>query len=204
VEEFTQKEPDFVQKVYIESELLVNEHFTTNISGDKLYIVLPYCMRQKDQEQIEKLVAYAKIHDYNGFLVRNVEEYAYLKSCNYEGVLIGDAGLYVWNSYADTFWKQKLDVITCPYELNKKEYKNLFHKIPYEKVVYGRLPMMITANCIRKTMKQCVKANGTASAIIKDRYHKEFPVVTNCQYCYNVIYNSPLLFNWRSAKSNSI
>ncbi len=65
------------------------------------------------------------------------------------------------------------------------------------KVVYGRVPMMITANCIRKTSGHCDKNKKGRQAqteesfcFLTDRMGKEFPVMTNCRHCYNVIYNS--------------
>ncbi|MBR4086131.1 MAG: U32 family peptidase [Lachnospiraceae bacterium] len=190
VEEFVNCHMEKVGRVYIEGELVLKEDFSTNIAGDRVYIALPYCMRQKDEGKIEKLIAYARMHGYNGLLVRNIEEYAFLQSCNYEGLLVADAGLYVWNIYARRFWGERMDGLTCPYELNKKESSKLFQDASFEKVVYGRIPMMITANCISKTMGQCINMDGVAQAQIIDRYHKTFPVIQNCLYCYNIIYNS--------------
>lgn len=178
------------ESIYVESELLLHADWTTNIPPDMIYVALPYCMRLKDVPLIHKVIANVKKQGYNGLLVRNIEEYAYLKQCSYEGEIIGDAGIYIWNSYAKTFWENKLTTITCPYELNKKEYTRLFGDSPYEKVVYGRLPMMITANCVRKTMGQCISGKESVNVILTDRYQKRFPVKHNCSYCYNIIYNS--------------
>ena len=83
-----------------------------------------------------------------------------------------------------------MDGLTCPVELNKKEYTRLFDDISYEKVVYGRLPMMITANCVRKTMGKCTGEKSEEYAVLTDRYQKKFPVKQNCVYCYNIVYNS--------------
>ena len=55
-------------------------------------------------------------------------------------------------------------------------------------VVYGRLPMMITANCLQKTSDGCCGKSGTV--MLKDRYGKEFPVYHDCRHCYNIVYNS--------------
>ena len=59
-------------------------------------------------------------------------------------------------------------------------------------VVYGRLPMMVTANCVRKTNGGCIagKKGESKPLILTDRYGKEFPVAVNCRQCYNTIYNS--------------
>ena len=58
----------------------------------------------------------------------------------------------------------------------------------FEQVVYGRIPMMISANCVRKTASSCSKAN--TPVYILDRYKNEFPVSTECTHCYNIIWNS--------------
>ena len=59
-----------------------------------------------------------------------------------------------------------------------------------EYVVYGRTPMMITANCVRKTMGVCNKSNDSFAQSLQDRYKKELPVYANCIHCYNEIYNA--------------
>ncbi len=179
--------PDYI---YIESNLLFLDDWKTNIPSEKIYVALPYCLREKDIPTLDKLIAIMLKQGYNGFLVRNIEEYAYLKKKEYKGALIADASIYVWNSYSKDFWKDRLDGLTCPYELNKKEYSRLFEDIVYEKVIYGRLPMMVTANCVRKTMGKCTKGKSTENAILIDRYQKKFLVQHNCRYCYNIVYNS--------------
>ena len=61
-----------------------------------------------------------------------------------------------------------------------------------EKVVYGRAPLMVTANCIRKTLKSCSHKAGFETII--DRKGVAFPVKCDCLHCMNIIYNSvPLL-----------
>ena len=54
--------------------------------------------------------------------------------------------------------------------------------------VYGYLPMMISAQCIRKTTLGC---SGKPEIMwLKDRKEMRFPVVNQCRFCYNTIYNS--------------
>ena len=58
-------------------------------------------------------------------------------------------------------------------------------------VVYGRLPLMVSAQCIQRTADRCSRRPGILS--VRDRMGKEFPVRNVCRFCYNVIYNtSPL------------
>lgn len=58
------------------------------------------------------------------------------------------------------------------------------------KVIYGRIPMMVTANCVQKTTDRCQPQENPKALDLIDRYHKRFPVQRNCTHCFNVIYNS--------------
>lgn len=179
-----------IARIYLESEMILNETFKVDLPHIPKYISLPYCFRHKDCEKIEKIVAYARKHGYNGFLVRNIEEVAYLKNIDYQGEIIGDASVYVWNQVAYEFWSSQLNGLTCPYELNYHEYSDMLKGHFEEKPVYGRIPMMISANCLQKTTNLCKFTDKQRVISLQDRYQKEFPVYTNCHYCYNVIYNS--------------
>ena len=136
------------------------------------------------------MVAYAKKHDYNGFLVRNIETIAYLEELEYVGEVVADASVYIWNSSALMYWSKRVTSLTYPYELNNREGFSLLKDCNCEKVLYGRLPMMITANCVRKTLGGCIGDKESKMIELQDRYQKVFPVLTNCTFCYNIIYNS--------------
>lgn len=53
--------------------------------------------------------------------------------------------------------------------------------------------MMVSAQCIQKTVQGCSKKRG--KLWLKDRAGKEMLVKNRCRFCYNTIYNgSPLSF----------
>lgn len=59
-------------------------------------------------------------------------------------------------------------------------------------IVYGRIPLMTTANCVHNTLAGCDHRGQVL--YLQDRYHKNFPVKNYCRDCYNIIYNStPLM-----------
>ena len=65
---------------------------------------------------------------------------------------------------------------------------SLDFKTPFQMVV----AVMLSAQCITKTISGCKKERGRL--VFKDRFQKDFTVKNNCDYCYNVIYNtSPLM-----------
>lgn len=57
-----------------------------------------------------------------------------------------------------------------------------------EASVYGRTPFMVSANCIKLSSGQCDK-NRKRYTELTDRMGNIFPVYTNCDHCYNIIYN---------------
>ncbi|MDE5938666.1 MAG: U32 family peptidase, partial [Lachnospiraceae bacterium] len=57
-------------------------------------------------------------------------------------------------------------------------------------IAYSRIPMMVTANCLRKTAGVCGAAEGQNRHLtLKDRLGRTFLVEINCDHCYNIIYN---------------
>lgn len=134
-----------------------------------------------------------------GFLVRNLESYGMLKSAGYGTYCVADASLYTWNDEAVAIWREEgILRNTMPVELNEKE---LYHRNNQgsEFIIYGYIPLMLSAQCVRKNTRQCDRKE--ASMILRDRYDKEFSSVCVChpwkigttgdkEYCYNIIYNS--------------
>ena len=179
-----------VNRLYLESEINTLAEKLTQETDIPVYIALPYVMRHKDEPKIDSLLTQAIYHGVKGFLVRNLEEYSFLQKMEHPGKIIIDAGVYVWNRESYDFWQERGVEVTCPLELNGKEWKQVFAGQPVEKQVYGYIPMMITANCVSKTTDRCHHDGQTHSVVLKDRYQKEFHVSCKCSYCYNIIYNS--------------
>ena len=120
--------------------------------------------------------------------------------------VIVDANLYTFNSRAKEFWKEQPKVLyeTLPVELNSKELRRR-GCAGDELIVYGHLPMMVSAGCVYKSLKKCRKGEKQVLSPdnyyqLKDRKNMKFSVKPVCRECYNVIYNSqPLsLLNMRS------
>ena len=174
--------------IYVESDLLFED---IALPEDvTIYAALPFVQRIKDEASIDSVLSKCKEQGICGVLVRNIETYYYLIRKGYNGKIICDAGIYVWNDASYAFWENRGVDVTCPYELREAKWQSLFAQKTIEKCVYGHIPMMITANCIARTTSGCVKGNETSICFLKDRYAKRLPVELRCKYCYNVIYNS--------------
>lgn len=157
-------------------------------AGKEIYYAMPYIFRDSARKQYEE--AYQSIEDsrFDGMLVRNYESYQFLMDHHYEKDIVLDYNMYQFNGYSKQFWdKQAMTTQTAPVELNVHELKEL-DVTAYEFVLYGYLPMMVSAQCIKKNTTGCEHQSGQLK--ISDRYQNEFVVKNNCDYCYNVIYNT--------------
>lgn len=156
-------------------------------AGKEIYLVMPYIFRERTRKQYE--AAYNRIFGagWDGILIANYESFAFLKEHGYTGRIMTDYNLYEFNQESRKFWKEKgVFEFTAPVELTERELRDLRVK-DGEVIVYGYLPMMISAGCIQKTTRGCLKKSGQTT--ITDRYRNPFVVKNECDYCYNILYN---------------
>ena len=119
--------------------------------------------------------------------------------CKAASSCILDHTVYTWNDEAVSFWLDR-DIlrITAPVELNGKELSHR-NAARGELLVYGSLPVMISAQCTEKNCFGCSHAGNRN--YIYDRYGKCF--ISRCvcdpwqegttafgDSCYNILYNS--------------
>jgi putative protease len=167
--------------------------------GDKdFYLSLPHICRLTTYERLEKdLYGVIKKDSISGFLVRNFEEVSLLESLpiekGQEKEIILDYNMYVYNKEAKEFWREKgITHFTAPVELNYQELKQLEIN-DCDILVYGYLPLMVSAQCLMESTQGCRKCRQNHSGILTDRLGKKFFIQTNCTGCYNIIYNGQVL-----------
>ena len=183
-----------------------------------LWITLPYIFRAEDTPYMEQVCGIvSQTRYFQGFLVRSLDELGFLEERGMAGTGLryrADACLYTWNREAiRELTDLGVSAFCMPYELKGGEQRELLKagsmpetfsgeavcrdeityqggiKQHFEKIVYSRIPMMITANCVLRTTDRCKKGSGEILSLT-DRYRKKFPVVRNCLHCMNIIYNS--------------
>ena len=104
----------------------------------------------------------------------------------------GDYGLGVYNSQTlKELRRLGLVSATASFELKLSQIRDLSKAIPLELIGYGRLPLMITENCIIRNHSgghTCGQVNQ-----LTDRKGERFPVV-KAWGCRNEILNAKTLF----------
>lgn len=182
-----------VSRIYID-KLDLNQPFLRKLAEWKekskceFYLAFPYIVRNKNVMLLEKLLDALKSSVFDGALVRNLETVSFLEVRYNRKPIVTDCNLYAFNKKAKKYWESKATELYLPIELNRHEWKELLKDGEISAVVYGRIPMMITANCLKKSTDMCSHQAGYT--VLKDRYRKEFPIYTDCTCCYNIVYNS--------------
>lgn len=161
-------------------------------SGMEIMPALPHIFREPAERYLKAGADAFAEFPMDGFLIRNYETFQFLNELQFDKTVILDHNLYVFNRCAKNFWnRQGVTGFTAPLELNEAELGTLgIHES--ELIVYGYVPVMISAQCIRKTASGCNRCPGTT--VMTDRYRKDFISEQCCAFCYNVIYNSEPLF----------
>lgn len=183
-----------VDRVYIPADLFYLKEVDykdiltkKRINNTEYFLSLPLIIRKRDDEYLKFIEHISDFFD--GIMVKNLESLCFLQTIGYSGIIITDSSIYNWNRQALTYLNHFRDEYTYPLELTLQENKAL-HDFEGEYIVYGRTPMMVSANCIRKTTDSCTHKSNGFSQSLTDRYRKVLPVYTNCIHCYNEVYNA--------------
>ena len=132
--------------------------------------ILPRVWRDRDEDRLRAMADHAKRLGVTGALVGNLGHLPLLRERGL--TLYGDYGLNVFNSRCLAFLKDRgLASAAVSFELRFAQIRDLRKILPAEAIVYGRLPLMITENCLVK--------NRTGCGL--DRRGPEVPACGNCQ-----------------------
>ncbi len=177
------------------------ESASEQAAGRELRLALPYITRADGKSDYIREIAAWKAPCLQGILVRNLESLGILMETGLEGLAILDAGMYTFSNRSAGFW-QELGVkgTTAPLELNQKELARRDNRNS-ELILYGRSPMMISSQCLKKNLDRCAKKKSLL--LLRDRKGMEFPVRCDCDNCCNIIYNSlptNLLGEWETIR----
>ena len=121
-------------------------------------------------------------------LCRNIGQIAPLREAGFE--VHGDFSFNAANTRTLAVLKEELASLTLSYELTLRQIRKLKKPLPCGIIVYGRLPLMQTKNCILKNIGPCQNGKGGA---LTDRTGRSFPIACD-QGCQNVMFNSTPLF----------
>ena len=159
----------------------------TGLHGEtELCAVLPRVFRTADEQPLREMLE--RHPEVTSVAIGNLGHLPIVRGL--DRTLRGDFGLNVYNSRAVKFWRDRgLSSVTVSFELRWQQVRDLAKYADCEGIVYGRLPLMITENCVTKNNVGC--AHG-AGSVLTDRTGAQFPV--QCAYgCRCEIENGKVL-----------
>ena len=161
--------------------------------GYRVNLYLPHIFRLEAKQFFNEHEKEFVEAGFDALMIRSLEEVGYV-----EGIFkkyqekrprfLFDYTMYNYNhEAADTLNLLGADKETLPVEFNLKELKKM-DCAGKELLVYGRIPMMVSAQCLKKNTLGC--DHKMSLLTLQDRYKKDMPVKNRCTFCYNSIYNA--------------
>ena len=144
-------------------------------AGASLWAVLPRIYREAEREKLGAMLRHARDAGAAGAALSNLGHFALAADAGLP--LAGDWALNAANSETLRFLKETgLVSAAVSFELRMEQIRDLDKPLPTEAIVYGRLPLMITENCLNRDGRgQCRCSEGPGR--LKDRTGAEFPVL---------------------------
>lgn len=152
--------------------------------------VLPRVITDTEEAGVRKMLEELFDKGIREVLLGNV---GHIKLARKAGMKIrADFGMNVFNSYTvDILRCMSFESVTASFELRLAQVRDLAKSVNTELIVYGRLPLMVSDQCIiSRASGSCTCTNN---AQLSDRMGSVFPVVREFDH-RNVIYNAHKLF----------
>jgi len=160
-------------------------------------ILLPHICRPSVYDKLKKdILTLVEGCEITSFIMKNFEEVALLESLKIDrSRFVLNYNMYIFNQEAKEFWKEQgINHFTAPVELNYGEMMSL-GVTDCDFMVYGHIPLMVSVQCLMESTNGCqrCKGKGKNQGYLIDRLGTKFIVQTNCNGCYNYIYNNHAL-----------
>ena len=155
-----------------------------------LSVALPHIIQDNEKTRMSDLLTRAVKHGVKDVLIGNLGQIHLARTC---GMTVrGDYSLNAFNSESIRVLRDLgLDSATLPFELSLTQLRQLSKPIDTELIVYGRLPLMLTENCIVKNSTGACTCDSHPSLINDDG--AQFPIISD-HGCRNILLSSRKLF----------
>jgi len=159
-------------------------------SAIKVVAALPRVIHDNERKRVSDLLSRAMLLGVTDALVGNLGHIQFARSLGF--TVRGDFGLNIFNSETlNVLRNLGLKSAALSFELQLSEIRELSKPIDTELIVYGRLPLMITENCVVRNSTGACTCDSFSG--LMDRNGALFPVEPEFG-CRNVLLHSKKLF----------
>lgn len=159
----------------------------------QLAAVLPRVFWSEDNQKIAAQLREVYHMGVRQLLVGNLGQMRIAKAAGF--AVRGDFGLNIYNSRAMHYLRaQGLDSQLLSFEMTLPQIRDVSKAVPSEVLIYGRLPLMLTENCVIRGRTGACSCDAAAPVKLTDRMGEEFPVLKDPGTCRSVIYNGKKMY----------
>ena len=161
--------------------------------------VLPRIVRDPELPAIRQAMTTVRSLGVREALIGTIGMLLPAKECRMQ--VRGDFSLNLYNSAAvNSAREMELESATLSFEMTLPQIRDVSKAVPCELLCYGRLPLMVTENClIHGRTGQCSCNLGPTK--LTDKTGAEFPVIRDGNSCRSVLLNGKKL-NWLDRQSD--
>ncbi len=175
------------------SEIAAQPEYYRNLARNQsIAAVLPRVIHDREADRLRPQLRGLKSLGIHRVLVGNLGQIPMARAADLE--VAGDFGLNLYNSQSMAQLKKLgLSTATVSFEMTLPQLRDLSKPLPVEAIIYGRLPLMLTENCLMKNRSGSCTCH-TDPARLMDRMGEEFRIVKDCGTCRSVILNGKKLY----------
>ncbi len=183
-----------LQRLYVPLHLVMEdvEYFRHLLrKGCPVAVVLPRIVHDGEMEALKQDLRAARSIGIREALVGNLGLLIPVKECGLD--IRGDFGLNIYNSRSmEVCKKLELASVMLSFEMTLPQIRDVSKCVDTELLIYGRMPLMVTENCIMKNSTgQCICQQGPQKLV--DRTGAEFPIIKDGRSCRSVLLNGKKL-----------
>ena len=159
----------------------------------KVAAVLPRIVQDHEMERLKEDLRTVRKMGVRDALVGNL---GLLLPVREAGLNIrGDYGLNLYNSASVNLMRElELKSATLSFEMTLAQIRDVSKAVPCEIFAYGRLPLMVTENCLTRGRTGSCTCNLALGKLV-DRTGAEFPIIKDGDKCRSILLNGKKL-NW--------
>ena len=181
--------------LYVPLHILASDlQFCQSLAGKvNVCAVLPRIVHDGELDQLKQDLRNVKVAGVLDALVGNLGLLIPVRECGMR--MRGDFGLNLYNS-GSVFIARELQMRSAclSFEMTLPQIRDVSKAVPCEVLAYGRLPLMVTENCLIKGKTgACTCHLGQAKLV--DKTGSDFPIIKDGNSCRSVLLNGKKL-NW--------
>ena len=156
-----------------------------------LAVVLPRIIHDGEMEDVMNSLRLLRTQGVTEALVCNIGQLLPVREAGMKAR--GDFGLNIYNSGAILMARDmELESVTLSFEMTLNQIRHVSKAVPCEIMAYGRMPLMVTENCLIKGRTgQCACHLGVTR--LTDKTGADFPVIRDGDACRSVLLNGKKL-----------